>query len=467
MNLFHRIFSVEALTPKHHMTDELPSTKEVYETTLKMAWPSAMEAVLISLIGAMDMIMVSSLGSGAIAAVGITTQPKFFLMCFVFAVNTGVTVIVSRRRGAKDQAGANRALRNGLMVSFGVALIVSVLGFIFAEPFLVFAGAQASYLPDALIYFRIIIIGGFFYLLSLTITAAQRGAGNTRISLTTNLTANLVNIFFNWLLIFGIWIFPRWGVMGAAVATAIGNFAGLLLAIRSITKKDSFLQLKLSDDWTPDKATLKTMWGISSSSLFEQVFIRIGFLMYAKAVAGLGTIEFATHNIAMQVMSITFSVGDGLSIACTALVGHSLGAKRPDLAILYGRVSQRIGLVISMALALLIILFRAPIMGLFSIDLEVLTLGENILIILAVCVVFQISQVITIGSLRGAGDVKYVAMLSMVSVTLMRPIFTFILAYGLGMGLYGAWFSVILDQGVRFVVSRARFQKAEWTKIVV
>jgi len=467
MNLFHRIFSVEALTPKHHMTDALPSTKEVYETTLKMAWPSAMEAILISMIGAMDMIMVSSLGSGAIAAVGITTQPKFFLMCFVFAVNTGVTVIISRRRGAKDQTGANRALRNGLMVSFGVTLIVSVLGFIFAEPFLVFAGAQASYLPDALIYFRIIIIGGFFYLLSLTITAAQRGAGNTRISLATNLTANLVNIFFNWLLIFGIWIFPRWGVMGAAVATAIGNFAGLLLAIRSITKKDSFLQLKLSDDWTLDKPTLKTMWGISSSSLFEQVFIRIGFLMYAKAVAGLGTIEFATHNIAMQVMSITFSVGDGLSIACTALVGHSLGAKRPDLAILYGRVSQRIGLMISLGLALLIIVFRGSIMSLFSIDPLVLSLGENILIILAICVVFQISQVITIGSLRGAGDVKYVAMLSMVSVTFMRPIFTYLLAYGLGMGLYGAWFSVILDQGVRFIVGRARFQKAEWTKIVV
>jgi putative MATE family efflux protein len=407
------------------------------------------------------------LGSWAIAAVGITTQPKYFLMCFVFAVNTGVTVIISRRKGARDKEGANRALRNGLMVSFMVTLVVSILGFIYAKPFLLFAGAQESYLPDALVYFRIIIIGGFFYLLSLTITAAQRGAGNTRISLSTNLTANLVNIFFNWLLIFGIWIFPRWGVMGAAVATAIGNFAGLFLAIRSITKKDSFLHLKLSDQWTLDKPMLKTMWSISSSSLVEQVFIRIGFLMYAKAVAGLGTIEFATHNIAMQVMSITFSVGDGLSIACTALVGHSLGAKRPDLAILYGRVSQRLGLMISLALGFTIVLLRGPIMSLFSIDPQVLSLGENILIILAICVVFQISQVITVGSLRGAGDVKFVAALSMISVTVLRPILTYLMAYGLGMGLYGAWFSVIVDQALRFVVSRARFQKAEWTKIIV
>jgi Na+-driven multidrug efflux pump len=75
--------------------------------------------------------------------------------------------------------------------------------------------------------------------------------------------------------------------------------------------------------------------------------------------------------------------------------------------------------------------------------------------------------VITIGSLRGAGDVKFVAMLSMISVTFMRPILTYLLAYTLGLGLYGAWFSVILDQAVRFGVGRARFKTAKWTKIVV
>jgi Na+-driven multidrug efflux pump len=106
-------------------------------------------------------------------------------------------------------------------------------------------------------------------------------------------------------------------------------------------------------------------------------------------------------------------------------------------------------------------------MSLFSIDPQVLSLGENILIILAICVVFQISQVITVGSLRGAGDVRFVAALSMISVTVLRPLLTYLLAYGLGMGLYGAWFSVIVDQALRFVVSRARFQKAEWTKINV
>ena len=467
MNLLARIFSVEALLPKQHYNDNLPSTKTVYQTTLKMAWPSAMEAVLISLIGAVDMIMVSSLGSEAIAAVGITTQPKFLLMAFVFAINTGVTVIVSRRKGANDAASANLALRNGLILTVIIASIACVFSYIFAEPFLIFAGANASYIDTAVIYFRIIVIGAFFALLGSTITAAQRGAGNTRISMTTNLAANLVNIVFNYLLIFGIGIFPQWGVMGAAVATAIGNFVGFLMAVHSVVKRSSFLKLKLRERWSLDRPTVETLWTISSTALVEQVFIRIGFLLYAKAVANLGTIEFATHYIAMQVMSITFSVGDGLSIANTALVGQSLGAKRPDLAILYGRVSQRVGLIISIVLGLLIVLSRRLIMGLFSTDPQVLALGGDILIILSFIVIFQISQVITVGSLRGAGDVKFVAMLSLVSVTFVRPILTYLLAYAMGLGLYGAWFSVVFDQGIRFVVSRTRFQQAKWTHIVV
>ena len=106
-------------------------------------------------------------------------------------------------------------------------------------------------------------------------------------------------------------------------------------------------------------------------------------------------------------------------------------------------------------------------MGLFSTDPQVLALGGDILIILSFIVIFQISQVITVGSLRGAGDVKFVAMLSLVSVTFVRPILTYLLAYGLGLGLYGAWFSVVFDQGIRFVVSRTRFQQAKWTHIVV
>ena len=320
---------------------------------------------------------------------------------------------------------------------------------------------------DAILYFRIVMVGNAFYLISLTLTAAQRGVGNTKISLFTNLSANVVNVVFNYLLINGIWIFPRWGIAGAAVATTMGNVVALILAIYNVSKKDNFLHINFKQNWSLDKEALQTIWKISSSALVEQVFIRIGFMMYVKAVAGLGTLEFATHYIVMQVMSLTFSVGDGLSIATSSLVGQSLGARRTDLAYIHGKVSQRIGFVISLSLAVLIILNRSLIMSLFSRNQEIIALGAQILIILSFIIQFQIAQVITVGSLRGAGDVKFVATLSLVSVTILRPVLTYILAYTLGFGLYGAWLSVVFDQMIRYVFSRVRFKNAEWIKIEV
>ena len=467
MNIINKLFGVENLIPKKYQTQTLPSTEEVYKKTLKIAWPSAMEAILISLIGAVDMMMVGGLGTNAIAAVGITTQPKFLIMAFVLALNTGTTVIVSRRKGENNQEGARKSLRNALVLSVVISLISTVIGLLFSREILMFSGANSDYINEAMIYFNIVLVGNFFYLISLTITAAQRGVGNTKISLVTNLSANIVNIIFNYLLINGIWIFPRWGVAGAAVATSMGNIVSLILAVYNVSDKNNFLHINFRQDWSLDQKTLVSIWKISSSSLIEQVFIRIGFMMYAKAVAGLGTLQFATHYIVMQVMSITFSAGDGLSIATSSLVGQSLGAKRPDLAYIHGKVSQRIGMVISFTLAILIILNRSLIMSLFSIDPEIIDLGAQILIILSFIIQFQIAQVITVGSLRGAGDVKFVAMLSLLSVTIIRPILTYFLAYSLGFGLYGAWFSVVCDQMIRFYVGRYRFKQAEWVKIEV
>lgn len=467
MNIINKLFGVENLIPKKYQIQTLPSTEEVYKKTLKIAWPSAMEAILISLIGAVDMMMVGGLGTSAIAAVGITTQPKFLIMAFVLALNTGTTVIVSRRKGENNQEGARKALRNALIFSVGISFVSSFIGFVFSRDILLFSGANLDYINEAVTYFNIVLVGNFFYLVSLTITAAQRGVGNTKISLVTNLSANIVNVIFNYLLINGIWIFPRWGIAGAAVATSLGNIVSLVLAIYNLSNKDNFLHINFKQDWSLDKKTLVSIWKISSSSLIEQVFIRIGFMMYAKAVAGLGTLQFATHYIVMQVMSITFSAGDGLSIATSSLVGQSLGAKRPDLAYIHGKVSQRIGMVISFTLAILIILNRSLIISLFSTDPKIIDLGAQILIILSFIIQFQIAQVITVGSLRGAGDVKFVAMLSLLSVTIIRPLLTYFLAYSMGFGLYGAWFSVVMDQMIRYFVGRYRFKKAEWVKIEV
>lgn len=465
--MFLNAFRWQHMIKEDMIQGEIPSNRAIYKRAFDIAWPSTIESILVALIGSVDLMMVGNLGKEAISAVGITNQPKFIILATIIALNIGVTVLVSRRKGEKNKEAGNKVLNNALSLSIIISFVLSVLGATFAKEFMIFAGATSDYLDLSASYFRIIMIGNFFNCTALTITAAQRGAGNTKISMKTNITANVVNLICNALLINGLFFFPKLGVQGAAIATSIGNFVGFCVALYSVTRKGKFLELKFNHLFHFEKSYLKEIFNISSASFIEQIFLRIGFFMYAKAVAGLGTVAFSAHQAVMSIMSISFSVGDGLSIANTSLVGQSLGARRKDMAIIYGKVSQRIGLMMALLTSLTITIFRSQIMSLFASDPEVIQAGEIPLMILSITVIFQISQVIIVGSLRGAGDVKFVAIIMLISVTIIRPTLTWVLCYPLNMGLIGAWLSVFLDQLTRYAISLIRFKQAKWLGIEV
>jgi putative MATE family efflux protein len=225
--------------------------------------------------------------------------------------------------------------------------------------------------------------------------------------------------------------------------------------------------LDLHESWRIDKKYVGDIMRISSSSLVEQMFLRMGFFMYAKSIAILGTIAFATHQLCMNIMSISFAFGDGLQIANTSLVGQSLGAKRPDMAKIHSKVTQMIGIIVGVILALIVVVFRKELLGLFTTDTAVIDMGKIPLLIIAVTILFQVPQVIIVGALRGAGDVKFVALLMLISVTVVRPLLAWFLCYPLGFGLIGAWIALFIDQITRYTISLWRFKQNKWSKIIV
>ena len=465
MSFLDVLFPVHKMLKKEDIIGDIPASREVVKKTFDIAWPSALESVFIALIGAVDMMMVGNLGKEAISAVGIVTQPKFIVLAPILALNISVNVLVARRKGQKDKESANLYLRQALLISTLVAFVLSLTAGIFSKELLLFAGANDDYLHLAIPYFRYILMGNFFYSVGLTMTAAQRGAGNTKISMKTNLAANVVNLFFNAMLINGLFFFPRLEVTGAAIATMIGNIVSFCMALYSVTRKGGFLELSLKDKWSVDLPAMNDIFIISKSSLIEQIFLRIGFFTYSKAVASLGTVDFSAHQVCMNIMHISFAIGDGLQIACTSLVGQSLGAKRPDMAMIYGKVSQRIGIMMAIMTGLVITGLRSELLSFFTSDADVILAGSIPMMIISVTVLFQIPQVIVVGSLRGAGDVKFVAMMMLISVTLVRPILAYVLCYPVGLGLIGAWLALLLDQITRFTLSFVRYHQGHWTKI--
>lgn len=461
--LADRLFDVKRFLRGSAPLGDIPPGRAMFRNALLVAWPSILESFLVALVGVIDTVMVSSLGSYAIAAVGLTTQPKFICLAVFISLNVAVSALVARRRGEDDRESANSILVQALVITIGLTVVISAAAVIFADPIIRLAGSAEDTHEAAVSYFRIISGGMVFNVLSMVINAAQRGAGNTKIAMRTNIVSNGVNIIFNYLLIGGHFGFPRLEVAGAAVATVIGTVFACGMSIFSVLKKDRFLSLLSVKKIGFDRRSLRSLADLGASTLAEQIFLRIGFLTYAIIVARLGTTAFAAHQVGMNIMSISFSFGDGLSVAAVALVGRSLGEKRQDLAKIYGAICQRMGLTFSIILCIIYVTCGEMIFTLFSDETVILKYGSMIMDMIAVIVFMQITQVIYSGCLRGGGDTKFVALVSLVSVAFFRPYSGWLFCYPLGMGLTGAWIGLAIDQFCRLAMTFFRFKSGKWT----
>ncbi len=465
--LLSKLLRTQSMLKKVPAAGPIPSDHQLLKETLRIAWPSMLESFLVALVGMIDTIMVSELGTAAIAAVGLTTQPKFIGLAVFLSLNVAVSALVARRRGEDSPDKARRVLVQSILITLGLTAVVSVLAVSFADPILRLAGTAEDTHDDAVAYFRIIMGGMVFNTLSMVINAAQRGAGNTKIAMKTNIVSNGVNICFNYLLIGGNLGFPRLGVRGAAIATVIGTVAACAMSIRSVLRHDSFLNLRGRVKVSFDRETMRAIVNIGSSTLAEQLFLRIGFLTYSIIVAHLGTTAFAAHQVGMNIMSISFSFGDGLSVASVALVGRSLGEHRRDLARIYGGICQKVGIFFALVLSVIYLCFSQQIFLLFSDEKQILDYGTMIMRLLTVVVFLQISQVVFTGCLRGAGDARYTAFVSLVSVAFVRPFSGWLFCYPLNLGLFGAWLGLALDQLVRFLMTYFRFRKGKWVDLKI
>ena len=442
---------------------------EYWKRAIQIAWPSVLESFFISLAGFIDTFMVSSIGPSAVAAIGLTTQPKFIALSFFIAIAISVSALVARRKGEDNKKMANQTMVTAMLISVILCLIVSLIFIIFTPQILKLSGSSSETHDLGVTYFKIILAGMIFNVVTMVINSSQRGSGNTRISFTTNLVSSIVNIIFNYLLINGNLGFPKLGVTGAAIATVLGGFVAAIMSFSSLFRKSSYMSYKLIRRCKLyfSNYIFEEILKLGSNIFLENIAARIGFLVTAITAAKLGTDQFAAHNVGMNLLSLSFSFGDGMQVAAVALTGNALGARKKDEAIKYGRTCQQIGFTISIIISIILVLFRKSIFRMFFDDEKVIEIGSIITFYLIFIVIFQISQIIFGGALRAAGDVKYTLAVSLISITFIRSAATLFFVNVLNLGIQGIWMGVMTDQVSRFIALGLRFRKGEWVNLKI
>ena len=443
--------------------------KRTVRTALNMSVPSIIESFFVAFAGLVDSFMVSSLGSNAVAAVGLTAQPKFMGLAVFIAVNVSISALVARRYGQNERKNANAILITSLALIVALSVILSTVLVALAPQIMALCGSTPETHDGAVTYYRIIMGGMIFNCIQMGINSALRGAGNTKVTMVTNVTSNTLNIIFNYFLINGHCGFPALGIKGAALATVLGTVVSCIMSIISIMRPDFFISVPyiIKEKIRPSVLAFKNIVKVGYSVFFEQLLMRIGFMLTAVMAAKQGNAAMAAHQVGMNIMGLSFSFGDGLQAAAVALIGRSLGEKKPDKAKEFGSTCQMIGGIIAVSLAVIYFFGARWLMGLFFEEADIVEIGVGIMRIIIITVLFQIRQVIYMGCLRGAGDTFYTAVASTVSVTLIRTAVSYICGYTLGWGINGIWLGVLGDQLSRYAFATVRFKKGKWTEIKI
>ena len=412
---------------------------------LNIALPATLEGIFMILLCNVDFIMVGVLGTSAIVAVSIFTQPRMIILCLARSISSAVTLISAKYFGANKKEVAAEILRQTLFISVIILGVIHAAFYFSLDKILLWMGAELEYLNEAIAYGEIALVGVFFTSITAILQALMIGFGNTRAVMVTNVQGNILNIIFNGVLIFGF----NLGVKGAAIGTVIGTFYTLAYTIL-ILRRDNIFSCK---NFLPTKKYFKEILPVFGGVFSEQGFERIGMVLYTRMVAELGTIPYAIHSICMNFCDFYYSFAGGLGKASMVLAGQNFEQKNSDNQKKYLDIGIKFGIIFSTISFLLTFIFRNEILSLYSNDAEILALGGVVMVIVAAVSFPEAHAMICAGVLRGNGKTNQVAIYSFVSITILRPIITAIFLYVLQLGLVGAWLALAIDQSLRAMIS--------------
>jgi MATE family multidrug resistance protein len=410
---------------------------------LGLATPIIGENLLQTLVGAVDTFMVARLGAAAVAGVGMGFELVFFIISILSAIDIGATVLVSQAIGASDQRRANHLARQAIVWGLILAIPVSLGMFLAAPTVIGLFGAEADVAAAATEYLQVIAATAVALFLSFVCGAILRGAGDSRTPLAAAVLANIVNVGVAYVLIFGHFGMPALGVAGSAFGAATGRAVGAAYMLFAMASGRKAISLKGSWGWAPRFASARQLLTLGVPAATEQVLSAGAFTTLLAVVALVGTEALAAQQITFTALSLAFLPAFGFSIAATALVGQSIGARVPADARTASRIALRWALVWMGIGGVLAFFLSERVMGIFSGDPLVIGAGASALKALSIALPFWALWFVSSGSLRGSGDTRTPLVIG-ASTMWLSVLIAWVAVTRFGGGLGMIWLSFVL-----------------------
>lgn len=401
--------------------------------------------------------MVGHVGTPELAAAAFANNVFMIGMYFGMGITYGLTPLIGDAFSKNRFNEVSRLLKNGIFthLAASVALTLVMFGIYFTLPLL---GQTDEVLRLAQPYFLLLCLSYIPFMLFFSFKQFFEGIGNTKMAMQITLTANVINIIINYILIFGKFGFPEMGLNGAGVGTLVSRLFMPILFALYVWGIPKFKQYFINAhhqlfDLTKIVSILKIGIPIGFQIIVEVIAFGIGAIM----MGWLGKTELAAHQVALGLASFTYMVSLGVSQANTIRVSHQMGVKDYSSLKMAAFASTHLVLAFMLIMGIVFIAARNILPLMFTIDTEVVNIASGLLIVAAVFQVFDGLQVIMLSTLRGMADVKLPMFMAFFAYLLIGIPTSYIFAFILNVGPQGIWFGYLVGLGLAGILFYFRF----------
>lgn len=436
-------------------------TVDINTPLIVLAAPVFVQSLLSLLIGYADSLMLTRYSETAVGAVGNANQVLGFLTLAFTIISSATGVIVAQYLGAGETEKISKIYSVSMAFNLTLSVTISIIVFVFSKGLLKIMQLPDELMPDALSYMR--IVGGLIFIQALIETFNQilRSNGKVMFGMIVVLVMNILNIFGNYLFLYGPLSFLMSGATGVAVSSVCSRFIGLaIIAFYFHYNIDGNISVKYLKPFP--KSILKNLLKLGLPTAGENISYNISQILISAMVNTMGLVTINTKIYCNTLTNFSYLYSISIAMATQIIVGHAVGAGKYDFA--YKRVYRSVlpSEIISVAIAAANFLLSPLTLSLFTDNANAIELGQQVMFIALFLEIGRTCNLVIINSMRAAGDVKFPTYLGICSMWGVSVLFSYILGMVFGLGLRGIWIAMAADEILRGIIVLWRWKLGSW-----
>lgn len=428
-----------------------------------LTWPIFFEVFLFTLMGVADTFMLSALDDDAVAGVGAANQFINITILILEVIGNGASIVVAQYLGSRRFEEVPKIVAVAITMNLVIGLVLSILFVIFSKQIMLAMNLHGDVLTYADQYL-VIIGGGIFLQALINATAAiVRVHGWTRETMYVSVSMNLLHIVGNYALIFGKFGLPELGVQGAAISSVISRAIALVIFFWLLYQALEF-RVHFKYYLALPKKYIKKILEIGVPSAFEQVLYQACQIIFLYYVTYLGSEALAARQYAYNISMFTYLFAIAIGSGTAIIVGRYVGADRKDDAYFQLWTSVKWAISFTLVMVTFVMIFRYPLMKVFTHDSEVIKMGASVLLLSILLETGRTFNITIINSLRAAGDARYPVIIGFFSMVCMSLPLGYFLVFHLHLGLVGVWLAIAADEWCRAILVFFRWKSRRWER---